>query len=1001
MERKRGEPDSPLAPEAGGDPSRPMNLERWRRLEGLLDAAIDLPPAEREAFLRRECDDADLVAEALRILWSGEQPGSVLDGPVHRLAPPLPNDEPPLPPERVGPYRIDRAIGEGGMGTVYLARRDDGEFDQCVALKLVRRGLHLDARIVRRFREERQILAALSHPGIARLLDGGLTEDHLPYFAMELVEGTSIDRYCDGRALSIDQRLDLFARACDAVAHAHGKQIVHRDIKPSNILVTDVGEPRLLDFGIAKLLDSADGPADLTRRSERLLTPEYASPEQIRGEPVVVASDVYCLGVLLYELLTGQRPFTRARRTVYELERAVLEEDPTRPSEVVRDDPPRRRQLKGDLDAIILTAMEKDPARRYASAAELGADVRRYLAGEPVTARRATAVYRTRRWARRHRLVLASAIGGGVLGAGLIVAVVVQSARDTPGDRVLRTLRLSGPEHVTNDEGLELDPAISPDGKQVAYAAGVEGAMRIFVRQRDGSRALGVSHSLGGNHRRPRWLRDGTGLLFQAERGIWLVPARGGRPRNVVTAPNDTAAAHSADASPDAKEIAWVVRDTIYARPLDGGQPRVLATLVVPHSLAWSPDGRWIAAVSGNAEFVYHRLGNLGPSALYLLPVRCERATPCAPVLLARPTSLNTSPEWLDASRLVFVSNRGGARDLFAMHIDPTGQAPDEPVRLSAGQEMHTVSAAADGRTLAYSVFRQTSNVWSVDISSGLPRGLSHATRITSGQQTVEGVDLSPDGQWLAFDANRAGQQDIYVVPSAGGDPERVVATPQDEFHPAWSPDGKSLAFYTFRDGVRRAATAPAHGEGPIRLVHPTGPVREEHTPVWMRDGKGLVYFRTFVYGAELYLVRRTSDSTWSAERQLTRRGGLWPSFSADGTRMVYIATPGVVRVMGADLDEASSRVVLDAPVAGGDGVFALTSIMSPDGSTVIVKGEDRAGPGFWSVPVAGGAPRLLVRLDDQRRTSPRPEFATDGRRIYFMLTDREADVWAVRLDDR
>jgi Tol biopolymer transport system component len=976
-----------------------MNPERWRRVEELLDAALELPPAERESFLRRECADApELAGEVSKILRAGERPGSILDAPIHRLTPLLPNEEIPAPPERVGPYRIERPIGEGGMGTVYLAQRDDGEFDQRVALKLVRRGLHLDSRIVRRFREERQILATLNHPGIARLLDGGLTEDHLPYFAMELVEGVSIDRYCDARGLSVDERLELFARVCDAVAHAHGKQIVHRDIKPSNILVTDVGEPRLLDFGIAKLLDSAEAP-DLTRRSERLLTPEYASPEQIRGEPVVVASDVYCLGVLLYELLTGRRPFPRAHRTAHELERAVLEEDPTRPSDVVRAEP-RHRQLKGDLDAIVLTAMNKEPARRYASAGELGADVRRHLAGQPVTARGTTSVYRVRRWARRHHRVLGSAVGGGVLGAGLIFAIALRADRDAPGDRVLRTLRLSGPQLVTNDEGLELDPAISPDGKQVAYAAGVEGAMRIFVRQREGSRAVAVSASLGGNHRRPRWLRDGTHLLFQGDRGIWLVPAQGGSPREVVAAPNDTAAAHSADASPDGTQVAWVVRDTVYARPLDGGQSRVLATLVVPHSLAWSPDGRWIAAVSGNAEFLYHRLGNLGPSALYLLRTQCARATSCAPVLLAPPTSLNTSPEWLDASRLLFVSNRGGTRDLFAVRVSPTGTVSDDPVRLSAGQEMHSVSAAADGRTLAYGVFRQSSNIWSLDITSELPRRLSDATRITSGQQTVEGLDLSPDGQWLAFDANRTGQQDIYVVPAVGGEPERVVSTPEDEFHPAWSPDGKSIAFHTFRDGVRRAATAPRRG-GAIRLVHPSGPVREEHTPVWTRDGQGLVYFRTFVDGAELYVVRRTRDSTWSGERQLTRRGGLWPSFSADGSRMSYIATPGLVRVMGPDLGETSSRVVLASPGPGADGVFALTSVISPDGATVIVKGEDRVGPGFWSVPVTGGPPRLLARLDDPRRTSPRPEFTSDGRRIFFMLTEREADVWVVRLDER
>ncbi len=982
-----------------------MNAAQWRRLEEMLDAALDLPAAERESFLRREHGDVpELIPEALRILRHGEREDSALDAPAARLAAGiLETDEPPdLPaPERVGPYRIDRVIGEGGMGTVYLARRDDGEFDQRVALKLVRHGLHLDSRMVRRFRDERQILAALSHPGIARLLDGGLTDGGLPFFAMDFVEGVAIDRYCESRRLGVDERLALFAQVCDAVAHAHGKQIVHRDIKPSNIVVTDAGEPRLLAFGSAKLLDSAGGSTDLTRRSERLLTPEYASPEQIRGEPVVVASDVYCLGVLLYELLTGQRPFKRVNRSVHELERAVLEEDPTTPSNVVRRDP-RHRQLKGDLDAIVLTAMHKEPSRRYPSAAELGADVRRHLAGQPVTARGASPLYRVRRWTGRHRIMLTSATAGGIAGAALILAIAMRKEPGGTGDAVLRTLRIAGPQHVTNDDGLELDPAISPDGKQVAYAAGPDGAMRIFVRRRDESRSVMLTGSLGGNHRRPRWSPDGARLLFQAQRAIWLVPATGGSPSLIVAAPRETAGAgsHSPAWSPDGKQVAWVAFDTVYTRALDGGQPHPLATLRIAHSLAWSSDGRWIAAVSGNSEFVYWSLGSIAPSALYLVPAGCERAALCTPVLLAPPTSLNTSPEWLDAARLVFVSNRGGARDLFAVRIGADGTAAGQPVPLSAGQDMHTVSAAADGRTLTYSVFRQTTNIWSLDISSDRPQRIAAATRITTGQQTIEGMDLSPDGRWLVFDANRTGQQDIFVVPASGGEAERVIATPADDFHPAWSPDGKTIAFYTFRDGVRRAATAPARG-GPIRLVHPDGPAREEHSPVWMRDGLGLVYFRMTDDPNELYAVRRTSDTTWSAERPLTRRGGIAATFSADGTRMAYFVAPGLVRMMGPDLDEASSRLVYAPPPRGSGAVQVLSGTIARDGASFIAKGEDRVSPGFWRVPIGGGAPHLLVRLDDPWRTSPRPEFATDGRRLFFMLTEREADLWAVRLEDR
>jgi Tol biopolymer transport system component len=371
-----------------------------------------------------------------------------------------------------------------------------------------------------------------------------------------------------------------------------------------------------------------------------------------------------------------------------------------------------------------------------------------------------------------------------------------------------------------------------------------------------------------------------------------------------------------------------------------------------------------------------------------------------------RPVALSGSlggnhrrPRWSpdDASRLVFVSNRAGPRDLYALRVSPSGGAQEAPVPLTAGQDMHTVTAASDGRTLAYSVFRQGSNIWSLDVSSGTPKRLADATRITSGQQTVEGLELSPDGRWLVFDANRTGQQDIYIVSADGGEPARVISTPEDKFHPTWSPDASTLAFHIFQNGVRRAAIAPARG-GAVRLIHPNGPVREEHTPVWMRDGQGLVYFRTFTNGADLFAVRRTSDSTWSAERRLTKRGGMWPSFSVDGSRMSYIATPGIVRVMDRDFDEESSRVVLDVSAPNSAGVFAWTSVMSPEGNTILIKGVDQVGTGFWSVPFAGGPPRLLARLDDARRISPRPEFTSDSHRIFFLLTERDADVWSATL---
>lgn len=307
---------------------------------------------------------------------------------------------PSLSGTRIGDYRIEREIGRGGMGAVYLAVRADNTFQKRVAIKIVKRGMDTDF-ILRRFRRERQILATLSHPNIAALLDGGSTDDGLPYYVMEYVEGLPINYFCDERKLALVERLKLVQQICAAIAYAHDKQIVHRDIKPGNILVTNDGTVKLLDFGIAKLL-SAHLAADTvgeTATAVRLMTPEYASPEQVRGLPVTPASDLYSLGMLLYELLMGRRPYRLQSYAPHEIARVICEEDPPRPSEVIstagkihyaaeRATTPEmlRSDLTGNLDNIILKTLRKDAQYRYATAAELSTDITRYLAGEQISA---------------------------------------------------------------------------------------------------------------------------------------------------------------------------------------------------------------------------------------------------------------------------------------------------------------------------------------------------------------------------------------------------------------------------------------------------------------------------------------------------------------------------------------------------------------------------------------------------------------------------------------
>jgi eukaryotic-like serine/threonine-protein kinase len=404
---------------------------RWPEVEALLDAALDLPPHRREALLDDPATaDPEVRDEVRRLVGLEEASGGFLGEPAAEYAAPLlaagagVEGPDPAPPVRVGPYRVVGEAGRGGMGTVYLAERDDAQFRQRVALKLVRGASLADEHLLRRFREERQILASLAHPHIARLLDGGVTAEGLPYFAMEYVEGVPIDRYCAANALSVERRIELFCTVCDAVEHAHRRLVVHRDLKPSNLLVTGAGEVKLLDFGIARLLAPAEAEAEAprTEAGHRLLTPEYASPEQVRGEAVTTATDVYSLGVLLYLLLSGRSPYAAARGAPHELARAILETVPERPSAAAPG--PLARRLRGDLDTIVLRALHKEPERRYASVHALAADLRRHLAGEPVRARPDTLRYRAGKFVRRRRAAVAAAavlllsLAAGVVGTG-------------------------------------------------------------------------------------------------------------------------------------------------------------------------------------------------------------------------------------------------------------------------------------------------------------------------------------------------------------------------------------------------------------------------------------------------------------------------------------------------------------------------------------------------------------------------------------------------------
>jgi serine/threonine-protein kinase len=451
--------------------------ERFRRVDALFNDALDLPAGEQAGFIARECgEDEALRAEVLELIRAYRH-DSVLESPGSRVASLLLEDTKgpgAAVPDRIGPFRVVREIGRGGMGRVYLGERADGQFEQRVAIKLIQHGT---PGVLRRFVEERRILALLEHPGIARLVDGGLTGAGLPYFAMELVEGEPIDRYCESRDLTLDQRLELFAGVCDAVGYAHQRLVIHRDLKPTNILVTADGQVKLLDFGIAKLLAPSERE-DLTRTGFLVMTPEYAAPEQIRGAPISTETDVYSLGVLLYLLLTGGRPYDLRGRSPAEIERIVCLDPPTRPSSKAQ--PAVSRRLRGDLDLILMTALQKEESRRYQSPGAFAEDLRRFRQGRPILARPDSARYRLGKFLRRNRTTLGAATvaAAALVGATGFSVVQMREARAQRQEAVREARRATA---MTELQGVFAGDSRGPDGRPLPPAGRIAIAERVVM----------------------------------------------------------------------------------------------------------------------------------------------------------------------------------------------------------------------------------------------------------------------------------------------------------------------------------------------------------------------------------------------------------------------------------------------------------------------------------------------------------------------------------------
>ncbi len=860
-----------------------------------------------------------------------------------------------------GQYEIERELGAGGMATVYLAR--DIRHDRHVAIKVLRPDLAASLGADRFLREIR-IAANLTHPHILPVHDSGEADGFL-YYVMPFIDGESLRGRLDREGeLPVTAAARILRDVLDALAAAHTQGIVHRDIKPDNVLL--VGRHALVaDFGVAKAVSEATGRHDMTTMGVALGTPNYMAPEQASGDPHIDhRADLYAVGAMAYEMLTGRPPFTGPSA------QQILTGHLTKMPVAITD---TRANLPPSLSGLVMRCLEKKPADRVQTAAELiptleslSASTSTMTPAQTMAAPAAEPAQSMPRWM----------VGVLAAAAILVVALTAYVMLGSGGDIGQTAFVLGQRVQATREATLEIDPALSPNGQFIAYAASDYERFKIFVRQVDGGTPIAVAPDLDGDQRLPAWSPDGGQVVFRSDRGLEIVPATGGVSRRLGTVVTYSRATFS----PDGGAIAFMSprgpsdgdgANALLVTNRDGDvkDGRVVFNGGPIHSPAWSPDGRWIAYVVGNVVGL-DTPGNIGPSEIWVVP-----ATGGDSVQVTDSGGFNTSPAWL-GSTLLFVSDRDGGRDIYAVNLTASGAAAGTPRAVTTGSSALSVSVAADVSRIAYSVFLDRSNVWSMPIPTTVSGSTLDATPITSGNQVVEIAEVSRDERWIAFDADRAGNQDIYKQPIGGGPVTQLTTDPGDDFGPTWSPDGSEIAFYSYRSGPRRVMIMSSDG-GPQTLIADD----ELSVPKWSWDGT-MIAARQRPDDA-LVVVRRT-DSGWSAPEVLVPSGVIssYVGWSPGDRSIAYSTADGLSVVSVAT---RASRQIIREPADIG----ALYPQWSADGGTLYYLSAE----GVVATPAAGGERRLIVRFDPARPWHRFTFQALNGN-FYFTLGEVESDLW-------
>ena len=980
----------------------------WREVFEAADRALELHGADRRAFIDRCIDDnPSLGAELKALLESGEHP-SVLEHPASTFAASFlheadavdatgivaPNGEMPL----FGAYRVRRELGSGGMGTVYLAERADDQFRKDVALKVLPRWRRGNRAGYQRFLEERQILASLDHPGIARLLDGGVTGDGIPWFAMEYIAGEPIDRYCETRQLPIEARLQLFREVCDVVQYAHRNLVVHRDLKPSNIFVGADGRVALLDFGIARLLAAQEArAAEATMTVDRQLTPLYASPEQIRGEAVSTAADVYALGVLLHVLLTGTNPYGLTTLASYEVARAVLERDPERAS-VSAARMGRAlvaRRVRGDLDAIVLKAMCKEPGQRYATVEQLETDVQRYLTGLPVLARPENRSYVLRKFIRRHRTAVAlNSVAAGLLIAFATVMTVQRSRIRAQAQRITRERDRAENvgqsflgifrNMVPGDSGITareiLDSATSRINDELVDFP--EQRARLILEMARAYHRIGLENPAAGLLEASLTLR----------RSLHPVPEL-----DIAETLDLLGEVHLAQQSVARADSEYSAALALRRRHLAPRDPRVAQTLVGLASVRrlegnLAEAGRF-AREAIDIDQAHGRNGraHLARSTSALAAVQFEKREYVAAAELYR--------QALDLSRAIHREE----------HPDVATTALDLAAALNAMGDRHAADSlirheiALQRRIATGAVLTGTTRGATTSVASDEPEAIaamverafspsSVAARAggarrargsaTASAPTARAPTTATTGHSLiAFVTDRdgpdaignLGNQEIYTMNPDGSDQRRLTHDKAQDNGPAFSPDGKQIAFMSQRAGGFEIFVMNVDGSDQRQLTHFAEQGRGAVSPTWSPDGKRIAFstrlppVNIFVINVDGSDLRRVSDDGGGAAS---------PAWSPDGRRIAFNSRrSGKAQIYVMDADGTNLR-----RLTSNNAVDRFPA-WSPDGKLLAFE-SDREGENKIYVMDADGGNQH--RVSSEPGADGHPFWSSDGRQIVF-----------------